>query len=132
MPTLSWPKRLFAVLGLVFLACLIWLASLQLKRPSNRRLWHIQQAALARPLVKGSLVRIDSLRDFAYTSADQFTPQYIRGQYDLTKLTKVWFVLTPFASSWRGPAHSFVTFGFSDGQYLAVSIEARKEPLGST
>jgi hypothetical protein len=27
----------------------------------------------------------------------------------------------------KGPAHTFVTFGFDDGQYLGVSVEIRKE-----
>jgi hypothetical protein len=35
-------------------------------------------------------------------------------------------VVEPFAS-WRGPAHTFLSFGFSDGQYLAISAEIRKE-----
>ena len=44
------------------------------------------------------------------------------------QLTAVWFVLTPFARSWLGPAHSFVTFGFADSQFVSISVEARKEP----
>jgi len=48
--------------------------------------------------------------------------------YDLDKLLSVWYVLTPFSKEWRGPAHSFVSFGFSDSQFVAVSVEARREP----
>ncbi len=33
----------------------------------------------------------------------------------------------PFSRRWRGPAHAFVSFGFDDGQYLAISVEARRE-----
>jgi hypothetical protein len=38
----------------------------------------------------------------------------------------VWFVVEPF-SGFKGPAHTFVTFGFDDGQYVAISVEIRKE-----
>ena len=27
----------------------------------------------------------------------------------------------------RGPAHAFVSFGFDDGGYVAISVEARRE-----
>jgi hypothetical protein len=36
-------------------------------------------------------------------------------------------VLVPFSRKWRGPAHAFVSFGFEDGEYLAISVEARRE-----
>jgi hypothetical protein len=73
-------------------------------------------------------VRVDSVRNFAYTARDRFTPAYDSRTYDLDKLTGVWFVLTPFSKSWRGPAHSFLTFGFADSQFVSISVEARREP----
>jgi hypothetical protein len=39
----------------------------------------------------------------------------------------VWFVLTPFDRGWRGPAHAFLSFGFAGSQFVAVSVEARRE-----
>ena len=36
-------------------------------------------------------------------------------------------MLAPFTRDWRGPAHSFLSFGFSDGQYISISVEARRE-----
>jgi len=32
----------------------------------------------------------------------------------------------PF-SDWRGPAHTFLSFGFGNGEYIAISVEIRKE-----
>jgi hypothetical protein len=32
----------------------------------------------------------------------------------------------PLSRRWRAPAHTFVSFGFDDGSYLAVSIESRR------
>ena len=58
----------------------------------------------------------------------RFTPAYDDRAYDLDKLESVWFIVTPFSTHWRGPAHTFVSFGFSDSQYVAISVEARREP----
>jgi uncharacterized protein DUF4105 len=38
----------------------------------------------------------------------------------------VWFIVEPF-SGMKGPAHTFVSYGFNDGQYVAISVEIRKE-----
>jgi hypothetical protein len=51
----------------------------------------------------------------------------VQRSYDLGKLQTVWFILAPFEPDNRGPAHSFLSFGFADSQYVAVSVEARKE-----
>jgi hypothetical protein len=72
-------------------------------------------------------VTIRDVRDFAYTSEADYTPGYRTRTYDLRRLTSVWFVLTPFSTSWRGPAHAFVSFGFDDGEFVAMSVEARRE-----
>jgi hypothetical protein len=73
-------------------------------------------------------VRIRNMRDFAYTARHTFTPRYTDGTFDLNRLDSAWYVLSPFSESWRGPAHSFVTFGFSDSQFVSISVEARREP----
>jgi len=39
----------------------------------------------------------------------------------------VWFGVSPFGANRRGPAHVFPSFGSSDSQYVAISVEARKE-----
>jgi hypothetical protein len=97
-------------------------------RPSNARPWVPEQGAMPDVRFDGHLVRVDSVRNFAYAAADRFTPAYETRTYDLDKLTGVSFVLTPFSRAWRGPAHSFLTFSFADSQYVSISVEARREP----
>jgi hypothetical protein len=72
-------------------------------------------------------VHIHNVRDFTFRSSDDFTPGYREQTYHLDRLERVWFVLAPFTRDWRGPAHSFLSFGFSDAQYLSISVEARRE-----
>jgi hypothetical protein len=50
---------------------------------------------------------------------------YYDKTFDLTQLDELRFIVEPF-SDYRGPAHTFLSFGFS-GEYVAISIETRKE-----
>ena len=46
--------------------------------------------------------------------------------YDLNDLQSVDFIVVPF-SDMPGGAHTFLSFGFGGRDYLAVSVEIRKE-----
>jgi hypothetical protein len=96
--------------------------------PRGDRSWIVEQRILPEAYGRGDTVRIRNVRDFVYTGRQTFTPRYSDRVYDLSKLTSVWYVLTPFSQRWRGPAHSFVSFGFADSQFVAISVEARREP----
>lgn len=102
--------------------------ALALARPRADRRWVPQHAVMAHAEVRGSTVQLHRLRNFSYTAEEQFTPGYDDRTYDLDKLETVWFIVTPFSRHWRGPAHTFVSFGFADSQYVAISVEARREP----
>jgi hypothetical protein len=97
------------------------------RRPSNQRPWAPDHAQPPEITLADSLVRIGNLRTFRYRGADDFEPHYQARTYNLNQLTTVWYVLTPFSTSWRGPAHSFVSFGFGDSTFVSISIEARRE-----
>lgn len=97
------------------------------RRPSNTRVWAADQAKTPEIVMADSLARIANVRNFHYRTETDFDPDYEKRTYNLNRVESVWLVLTPFSRAWRGPAHSFVTFGFSDSTYLAVSIEARRE-----
>jgi hypothetical protein len=99
--------------------------------PSNERAWVPQQARLALADFADSSVRVRGIRNFAYVAADSFTAGYYDRSYDLRRLESAWFIVVPFSKRWRGPAHTFVSFGFSDSQYVAISVEARRE-MGET
>lgn len=95
--------------------------------PSNDRDWMVPQARMPAIEFDGDSVRIRDIRDFVYHSADDFTPRYHDATYPLDELETVWFILSPFEREWRGPAHTFLSFGFRDGRYLGISVEARRE-----
>jgi len=58
------------------------------------------------------------------TEADM-QPAYYDKTYDLNGIKKVWYVTEPFNEN-EAAAHTFVSFEFNNGDFLAISIEARK------
>jgi len=122
--------RLVAKVAAVTLGALIVVGgiALALARPRADRRWVPQHAVMAHAEVRGNTVQLHRLRNFSYTAEEQFTPEYDDRTYDLDKLETAWFIVTPFSKHWRGPAHTFVSFGFADSQYVSISVEARREP----
>lgn len=115
------------LLGCTGVLLLAWTALRVTTRPTHERAWRPEQARLPEVRMEGGLVHVRNVRDFTFRSATDFTPAYRDRTYDLARVQRVWFVLSPFSRGWRGPAHSFLTFGFSDGSYVSVSVEARRE-----
>jgi hypothetical protein len=112
---------------LVVLAAIIVMggALLAMRRPSNTRDWTVDQAVLPYATMDGPLVTVRNIRNFRYTSTTQYTPAYYDKTFDLRKLDSVWFFVEPFGGA--GAAHTFVSFGFGPRDFLAISIEIRKE-----
>ncbi len=101
-----------------------WLAS---RRPATQRAWSADHAVLPRASFDGSRVRVAGVRNFRYGADGAVEPGYEQRTYDLDQIESVWFVLVPFSARWRAPAHSFVSFGFGDSQFVGISVEARRE-----
>ena len=97
-----------------------------LVRPSNERDWAADQSVLPFAEFHGPLVTIHNVRNFRYETVDRYTPAWYDRTYDLRQLESAWFVVEPFGD-FGGAAHTFVSFGFSNGDYVAISIEIRKE-----
>lgn len=118
-----WRRRLIAGAYCLAFACV--LAWWQTILPSNDRQWAPEVARLAHVEFDGDLVTVRDIRDFDYRSETDFTPRYYDRTFDLRKLQSVDLI----AVYWMGPdiAHTILSFGFEGDQYLAVSIETRKE-----
>ena len=121
---LRWTGRTLA--AVVVLAAVAYAAIVLPRRPSNDRDWARDQRELPRATFAGDTVRVENVRDIRYRSTTDFDVAHDDRVYDLSKLESVWFGVEPF-SGVRGPAHTFVSFGFRDGQYVAISVEIRKE-----
>lgn len=93
--------------------------------PSNARDWQSDVAKLPYATIQGDLVTVHNVRNFAYRTETDFSPAWYTRTYDLRELDSV----DLYAIYWMGPAiaHTIVSFGFGGRDFLAVSIEARKE-----
>lgn len=119
------PRRRVQVLrgfSLLFAAVLAWWFSIA---PSNDREWQPDVAQLPYVTIDGERVTVHNVRNFTYRTETDYTPAYYTRTYDLAKLDSV----DLYSVYWMGPAIAHTSLGFGCGgrDYLAVSIEARKE-----
>ena len=123
-----------AVLPLVPWALAVWFGLLVITiawwfslRPRSDRDWAVGMEVLPRAEIVGDTLRVRQFRNFSYEAEDKPIPRYEERTYDLAKLSS----LDYFLSHWSGPvmAHTLVSFGFDDGQFLCVSVEARRAAL---
>ena len=100
---------------------------LLLRTSSHDRDWMPGHERLPAVVFDGDVAVVRNVRDFRYDASGAVVePRYEDRTYDLSRLDSVWYGISQI-SSFKGIAHTFLSFGFSDGSYLAVSIEARRE-----
>jgi hypothetical protein len=109
---------------LIILIIVFWLI-LQIRQPSNNRVWNDDQTKLPIAEFSENTVSIKNIRNFEYRSTTDYTPRYYDKTYDLDKINSVDYIVEPFGNI--GAAHTFLSFGFENKEYIAISVEIRKE-----
>src|SRR5262249_10190001 len=106
----------------VFLLLVAWWSTIP---PKQDRDWAPEYAKPAHATINGDLVTIHNIRNFDYRTETDFTPRYYDKTFDLRQLDSVDLI----ASYWIGDAiaHTIVSFGFAGKDFLALSIETRRE-----
>ncbi len=119
------PRWRIRALGVFLGALLAFAVGWSRIEPSNDRQWRAEEGVLPYATIEGDRVTVHNIRNFAYRSETDFTPAYYDETFDLNRLDSVDLV----AVYWMGPeiAHIFLSFGFAGEDFLAISIEARKE-----
>lgn len=120
-------RRRWLVLAALLVPAAAGWGALAAMEPSNERDWVPDNAVLPAAEVRGDTLRVSGVRNARYATTDSFTVAYETRAYDLRTLRTAWFGVEPFEKGWEGPAHTWVSFGFDDGRYLAVSVEIRRE-----
>ncbi|MEI6587615.1 MAG: DUF4105 domain-containing protein [Candidatus Moraniibacteriota bacterium] len=88
--------------------------------------WQSQLAVISTAKFNGDSVTVKNVRNFRYyPTEDDMHPDYYDKTYDLNQIKKVWYITEPFNEN-KVAAHTFVSFEFNNGDFLAISIEARK------
>lgn len=94
--------------------------------PSNDRDWAADQAVLSRAEFMGDEVQLRNVRFCNYHTSDNYDLHHEDRRYRLADLESVDFIVVPFGDM-PNLAHTMLSFGFKGDQYLAVSVEIRKE-----
>ena len=108
------------------LALLLAVAAYFSIRPSNQRNWTRDQELLPVARIEGNLVHVQNIRNIRYKTTTDYDVAYYDKTFDLDRLESLWFVVEPFGEM-KGPAHTLMSFGFAGPEYLAISVELRKE-----
>ncbi len=114
--------RKIGVFALLTLVLFGWWWTVQ---PRNDRNWSSDVARLPRGTLVGDTLTIENVRDFDYRTETDWTERWETRTYDLAKLQGA----DLFMSYWGSPtiAHTIMSWRFTDGQHLAISVELRKE-----
>jgi hypothetical protein len=92
---------------------------------SNDRDWQPEVSVTPYATINGDLITIHGVRNFDYRTETDFTPRWETRTYDLRQLDSADVIAVYWAG--KAIAHIMISFGFQDKDYLAVSIETRKE-----
>ena len=114
----------------IVMALLLFIIAFSSLQPSNDKAFLPQFEKQPIVDINGDIITINNLRDFRYqasfTGGDNIIEaRYIERQYKLSEVKQLWYGISHFAE--HGFAHVFLSFEFSDGQFLVVSVEARLE-----
>jgi uncharacterized protein DUF4105 len=115
-------RRTLGGFAVVFALLVTWWLQIP---ASNDRDWQREVAVTPWAEIDGERVTIHGVRNFDYQTETTFVPRWEDRTYDLGALDSADLV----AVYWAGHAiaHIMLSFGFSGKDYLAISIETRKE-----
>jgi hypothetical protein len=96
-------------------------------KPSNNRHWVNDNGRLTNAEFDGDYVTIKNIRDFNWKSTRDYEERWTERKFNLTEVSKLWFILEYFDPKKRQMAHTILGFEFNDGSRICCSIEVRRE-----
>lgn len=133
-PQLSWPAKwrstlafaVSAVVAVYYVAFVTPNADIDWA-PEQARQPHVEfiEDSIDGDSVSGKRVHVDHVRNFTWRTATEFEPAFYNRTYDVNQLDSMYYCVAAMPL-WEGVAHVFVSFGFTDGKFVAVSVEGRR------
>lgn len=111
-----------------FWGCFLVCAIAYLLLPNPRGPWQTPWARTPHCTLDGNILTIQDLRDFRYTTENDYEPRYTTQTYDLSTLVGADFA----ECRWDGHeaiCHTMMSFAFADGRHIVFSAETRV-PVG--
>ena len=115
-------QRRFLICAGCFAVVLLWWLHL---KPSNNRNWEPDLAQTPWAEIADDKVTLHNFRFCDYRAEFDYTCQWLTKSLDLSKLRGVDLAITYWGSPYI--AHPILSFQFGDDDYVAASIETRKE-----
>lgn len=97
-----------------------------LPQPSHDRTWQPNLAVLPRAEFDGDEVTLHNIRQTEYNSETDYVVKHRDKTFRLEDVVSVDLLVSPFAAA-PSLAHTMLSFGFRDGDFIIVSAEARLE-----
>jgi hypothetical protein len=114
---------LWAVLALIVVGVVVFLL---ISKPSLHRDWSPDQVLMPRiDFLDDGKIHIRNIRNINYRTTRDYDLDHYDREINIDDLDSAWLVISPFAS--LGAAHAFLSFGFTDGTFMAISIEIRRK-----
>lgn len=123
----SWWKFCQFAIPLSMMLFLLWCCVRPTHEPRTTRdgAWSRLHAVMPQTDFEENGVVVRNVRSTIYHDDGSYTVLHDDRRYDLRELDSIWFGEQHFAS-FQGVAHTFVSFGFNDGEYVSISAEARR------
>ncbi len=115
------------IIKVLIILILVLLICVYIKQePHTSDDWQEQLAIASTAEFNGNQVLIKNVRNFRYYPTEHdMHPNYYDKTYDLNQVKRVWYTTEPFNEN-NSAAHTYVSFEFNNGDFLGISIEARK------
>ncbi len=130
-------KIVTAILVVITLLTFCYLILMAFTKPSLSRDWAKDQSVM--PSIdlmssgnvvvsesdKVDEVKINNIRNIHYRTVEDYDLKFYDRTIKLEEIESAWLGISPFGGF--GVAHTFVSFGLSDGTYLSISVELRRK-----
>lgn len=119
-------KTFWALLVIVIIVVFVSLFSVFNREARNDREWAEEFVRTPDAQVTDGVVTLTNLRDWTYAKDATLSRGWIdEVTVNPADITQVWFMVEP-SPKLRAIAHTYLSFEFSDGAVLSLSVEARR------
>ena len=116
-------KTLFLTALLLLVVCIGFEFT---KKPPISGDWQPQFKVPSTAEFRDGWVTVRNVRNFRYYPEEtDMHPGYYDRKYDLSKIKRVWYTTEPW-NEFKLAGHTYVSFEFENGDFLAITIEARR------
>lgn len=118
-------KILLTIVIVVIVLVTIFFASMT-RKPSHEHLWELGHDKLPQIQISNNDIIVKNLRDFTWNNDGSADGKYITDRFNFDEMNSLDVIVSHFDDS-SAIAHIFISFGFSNGQHIVVSVETRRE-----